>query len=203
MTELSPTPSAGSEPVPGAATVGEVASALENLSDPDLLRIKQIAKLRSASLTTYTGEDLLNEAIQRALDGSRVWPREVAFIAFLAQTMRSIASEERRGPYAGLIINESDMPVDRDGKATTLEDVAGHGMDPARVVQAQRALEDIEAMFSNDTEALHILHGLAIGSTPEEIQAASAMTPTKYASAQKRIRRELARRNPFRTADHE
>lgn len=177
------------------ATIDEVVEALESLSPEDLLRLKQLARLRSATLVVMDWEDLLNESIKRTLDGARLWPRTVPFVAFLAQTIRSVASEERRTIQVGATVTESDLSDPSTGQQRPIDDLAMNEIDPAREVQARQALAEIEAMFANEPAALGILRGLADGSSPEEIQQANGMTPTQYASTQRRIRRSLARRN--------
>lgn len=175
------------------ASVSEVALALANLSKADMTRIKQIAKLRSAGLDVMGWEDLLNESLQRMLEGVRRWPKSVPFIAFLAQTVRSVASDEWRRLRAENTGRESDLGLHADGSERSLADLAVNPIDPEREVVARRSLEEIEALFADDSEALGVIHGLAQGSTPQEVQHDGAMNSTQYASAQKRIRRRLSR----------
>src|SRR4051812_46898907 len=96
------------------ASPREVETALTRLSSADLVRIKQLAKLRAAGLTTVDWQDLLNGAISRMLAGTRRWPKSVPLVAFVAQTMRSVASEEWRRLDQDREILESDLtPTDQ------------------------------------------------------------------------------------------
>lgn len=174
------------------ATITEVEVALSALSDADLTRLKQIAQLRSAGLSTVTREDLINEAVVRSLLGKRHWPRSIPFIAFLAQTIRSIANEEWRRLDHEQTRVEADLGSNEDDDQP-IADLAVDHTTPEREVVARRTLHDIELLFQNDSEATTILRGLAEGSTPEQIQTSGSLTPTQYASAQRRIRRKLAR----------
>lgn len=174
------------------ATTAEVAAALVALSDADLVRLKQIAQLRSAGLSTVTWEDLVNEAAVRSLAGARRWPRSIPFIAFLAQTIRSIASEEWRRLEHEQTSVEADLGSGEDDDQPIANLAVDH-LTPEREVIARKTLNDIELLFHDDQEAKVILHGFAQGATPEQIQASASLTPTQYASAQRRIRRRLAR----------
>src|SRR5215469_3589980 len=76
-----------------------VARALAALTSSDLLRLKRVAQLRARLLPGLEWDELLNEAVLRALDGSRRWPEGVPLLVFLAGIMRSLVdsrAEERR-----------------------------------------------------------------------------------------------------------
>src|SRR5271163_4921104 len=63
------------QPASLARTTEQVAHALRRLTDADLLRLEALARLRARGLPGGVAwSDLLNEAIRRALDGSRPWP---------------------------------------------------------------------------------------------------------------------------------
>src|SRR2546421_510874 len=120
------------------ASVQEVALTLAHLSAADLLRVKQIAKMRSAGLTAVDWEDLVNEAVSRALAGTRRWPRTVPFIAFLAQTIRSVASEEWRRLDQEHVTLESEL-VSADGDPSiALADIVANPIHPERAVIARK-----------------------------------------------------------------
>ena len=69
------------------ATTEESVAALRQLSDDDLRRLEQLARLRVIGLHAVDWRDLLHEAIARLLDGSRRWPRDVSLVVFLRETM--------------------------------------------------------------------------------------------------------------------
>lgn len=176
------------------ATATDVAAALLSLTDADLVRLKRIAQLRSAGLVAIEWKDLINEAVSRALGETRRWPRSVPFVAFLAQTMRSIANEEWRRLHQEKVTLESDLgTANSEGELMILDELAENSVHPEREVLARKTLEEIEALFKDDLEALAILNGLAEGLTPDEIQIKGDMSRIQYASSQKRIRRKLSR----------
>ncbi len=169
----------------------EVVLALQSLSEADLLRLKQLAKLRCIGLHVMDWEDLLNEAVTRVLAGSRRWPRRVPFVAFMAQTFRSISSEEWHRLELANTSSESDLS-DSDGESV-LESAALDPIHPGREVFARKALEEIEALFSDDPSAMAVLQGFAQGYTPDEIMGQNGFTTTQYATLQRRIRRKLSK----------
>ena len=169
------------------ATRVELEAALAALTPQDLIKLKRLAQLRSAGLPQMAWGDLLQEAIVRALSGSRGWPRRVALLAFLAQTMRSIA-------------NEAWLGVQRtDAAMSQMAGLDEDDVDPAREAAVADTLNAVYALFKDDAEAIAVLRGMAQSATPAETQQAGGMTALQYAAAQKRIRRrlagELARRN--------
>lgn len=167
----------------------EVEKALLGLGDADLLRLRRFAQLRSRPIPSIEWQDLLQEATARALDGRRKWPLTVDFMAFMRQTIRSIANEyirrEDRKPAHAEFDDEQivDRSLNSEGE-------------PERRVLAENLLAEIHALFANDPQVLAIFSGLAADESPHEIQDRSGMSPTEYASAQKRIRRGLARNIP-------
>jgi RNA polymerase sigma-70 factor (ECF subfamily) len=175
------------------ASVDEVKAAFIGLSGEDMLKLKQIARLRSFGLPTSTWEDLLQEALFRAFTGARQWPVSVPFLAFLAQTMRSIAADERRRAQDVEVVSETDLGVDEDS-GKDIGNLAVTAITPESVSAARSSLREIEQLFAGDLEALQIIEALALGSTPAEVQSASGMTPVQYSTAQKRIQRALAKR---------
>jgi hypothetical protein len=175
-----------------------VAAALAGLSDADLLRLKRLAELRSLRLPLWNWSDLLNEVVARVLDGSRVWPPDVDFMVFMLQNIRSVASEQWRRIERTPVTREADLPSGASSTSdrASLDEVGRNELTPEREVLAERAVHDVITMFQADRQASAILEGLAQGDVPTEIQRRGGMTPIQYASAQRRIRRALARAFP-------
>jgi DNA-directed RNA polymerase specialized sigma24 family protein len=169
----------------------EVAPALRQLSDTDLLRLEALARLRARGLpASITWSDLLHEAIRRALDGSRPWPPNLPLLAFLAGIMRSVRSEWcRRNAQERLLVEREFQCVGGPGTDE---------MDPERVVAAARAVAAIYEVFSRDGPALKVIAGLADGLTAQEIRDRLGMSETEYDTTRKRMRRTLLRRGPMR-----
>ena len=168
------------------ATPEECIAALRRLTDGELRRLKQLARIRAIGLHTVDSEDLLHEAIGRMLDGRRRWPRHVPLVVFLLGTMRSISSDHWRRLKDSVVVADG-AAVDRGADPTG---------DPEHRVSAKQTLARVEALFGDDAEALAVIAGMASGQRPDEIQKETGMDGTRYATTQRRIRRRLAREFP-------
>ena len=91
----------------------DAASAIQALSETDLVRLKALAQLWSRGLPGGLGwADVLHEAIVRVLDGSRVWPPGVPILGFLSGVMRSICDDYwRRVRHEQRLLVSRDTPV--------------------------------------------------------------------------------------------
>ena len=178
------------------ATVEESVAALRRLSDGDLRRLEQLARLRVIGLHAMDWQDLLHEAIARLLDGSRRWPRDVSLVVFLRETMRSIASDHWCRLEKPLVVAESESGVDGQTGDGSIDNAVDPAASPERRVSAVETLARIEELFRDDDDALKVMAGMASGKSPQEIQEETGMNETRYASTQRRIRRKLAREFP-------
>ncbi len=180
------------------ATAEEIVTALRQLSDGDLRRLEQLARLRVVGLHAMDWRDLLQEAITRLLDGSRRWPRKVPLIVFLRETMRSIAGDHWRRLENPVIVAESELTVNGETGAGTLDAAVDPVASPERRISAAETLAHIEEAFRGDDDALRVMADMASGKSPKEIQTETGMNETQYASTQRRIRRGLTQKFPGR-----
>lgn len=160
----------------GIASPAEVARALGVLSVGELRRLELIARGRANGLVGADWSDLLQEAVARALEGSRRWPRAIPIMAFLAQTIRSIASELRSRAEAAT--------SDRDTDAQLSED-------PRAGIEAADLLRRIRERFQGDEKVAILMDGILAGETARETQIRSGMSSTEYDAARKRFWRGL------------
>ena len=166
--------------------VAGMARVVAGLSQTDMLRLKAIARLRARGLPSdVSWSDLLNEAIARALDGTRQCPEGIGVVAFLAGIMRSIASEHwrRLRREAGIFDLSGDDGADAADPAPDLE----------RNLATLQALAALDQLFVDDPAASQILAGLASGLSPKEIRETCGLSETDYDSTRKRMRRLLLR----------
>ncbi len=179
--------------VDAAGSAAEVSRALAALSEIDLLRLQALARLRARGLPHgIDWSDLLNEALARALDGSRQWPPGVPLLVFLAGVMRSVCADvwRRRRREAELIAFGSSAEAYG-------ADVACPAADQERVLAACEAVAAIYRLFAGDLMALRIISGLANGQSAEEIRVLHGLSPVEYGSARRRMRRALLRAEFF------
>ncbi|WP_211230259.1 RNA polymerase sigma factor [Inquilinus limosus] len=163
-------------------TEKDVRRALAALSEPDLLRLQAIARLRCRGLPGLDWQELLHEAVLRALDGSRPWPRDVPLIAFLAGIMRSLRSDHWRRQRGATMTLSAQAA-----------EVADQAPDPERIAAASQALAAIDRLFADDPAALAVILGLSQGLSAEEIRRRTGLSETEYESTRKRMRRALLR----------
>jgi len=166
----------------------DVAAALTALSNAELLQLNALARLWTRGMPeTLSWADVLQEAIARALDGSRKWPLGVPLLAFLSGVMRSICDDHWRhnAREARVIVRSNDN--------AGAEETSAGPPDPERVLAAAQALSDIYDLFAGDYLALKVITGLADGLTAAEICETYRMSEREYDTTRKRMRRALLR----------
>jgi hypothetical protein len=161
------------------ASPREAARSLASLSAADQRRLELIARARSDGLSALDWKDLLQESIVRMLDGSRRWPRRVPLVAFLAQTMRSIASDARSRP-AELELHDDNVGADE----SLLNDI-----------EAAEQLRRIRSHFEGDLAVLDLISGIQLGETAKETQLRAGLGSADYDAARKRFWRGIAALN--------
>jgi DNA-directed RNA polymerase specialized sigma24 family protein len=176
-------------------SVDEVREAIESLSDPDLARLQAVASRYSRGTGVSSADDLLQEAVLRALDARRLCPRGTSVVRFLAEAMRSIASSDRK--TAGrhpelLLVNASDdgesLPVPDAGKTAEVE--LGERQ------EAERILRSVLDLFADDEVATTIVEGDIDGVPPGEIRDLLDLDETSYNTKRRLIRRRIQKAFP-------
>ena len=168
------------------ASLEEVALAVAALTDADLVRLGLSARLRARGLVQVEWRDLLHDAIQRALDGTRRWPPSLPFAFFLREVIRSLASEAWR-------VQAAERSRHVEGSAELhLANLPNQGGNPEQAAVARDLASSLKRLFDGDRAALGILAGLTEGLSPAEIQARLEIGQTDYDSARRRIRRRIA-----------
>jgi len=109
-------------------------------------------------------------------------------VAFMAQSMRSIASETRQADLVEFGALGEHEPGDEQGIVNVL---AKTDITPEREMAGRQMLLEIEALFAGDAIGLAVLEGIARGDSAGEVQAQLGLDPTAYASTLRRIRRRL------------
>jgi RNA polymerase sigma-70 factor (ECF subfamily) len=137
-------------------------------------------------------DDLLQEAITRALTGVRRQPEGLTMVAFLAGVMRSLKSEHWRRVTAGSHEGRA-LRIDRPSDESQEVELRDPAPSAERWLIARQALTAIERLFADDEVALSIIAGLGEGLSAEQIRFAARISKTDYESARKRMRRTLLR----------
>jgi len=167
----------------------EIKRLLQGLSSSDILRLGQIAR-KYVFRCLMDADELLNESIVVTASGQRKVPRNVSLLAFLAETMRSIASNEVRK------IRKKITPIDDDPENDPILNIADKNIHIEYEVAANQEIEHIYELFKNDEDVTFLLMAKYDGLSPDEICEMENWDRTKYNSVQKRLRRGLNQRFP-------
>jgi DNA-directed RNA polymerase specialized sigma24 family protein len=171
------------------ASRAEAARAVAALTHGDLVRISNFARLRANGLSSIEWRDLLQEAFERIVSGSRRWRRDVGFVPFVCQTIRSLASEERRREAQQVTAGRGAR-----GDGDDINRVVDAAPDVERKAIADEELEKILSGFEKDGDVLALIDGLAAGETAKETQQRASISSQAYDAARKRLRRFVAQK---------
>ena len=157
-----------------------VARALATLTPSDLVRLKRLAQLRARLLPGAEWDELLNEALLRALDGSRRWPEGVPLLTFIAGIMRSLV----------------DGRVDQRRRLVE-HALAGRELPPAAPadmqLHARQCLAAIAQFFAADADVLALIAALARQYLGGANDAAPRLSRKRREAARKRLARAILR----------
>ena len=171
----------------------EVLEKLDSMSVDDKLRLRLIERRRLGGTDFQEGE-LYKEAVCQAIVGERLCPRDVAFIAFLAQSVGSIASH-RRVASARL-----DSMTDIDGAGNVVEiQVASAQLDPEASLIEQESTDTVTAIydcFDGDDEAQLVIMAIAGGKKGKELRDEIGVDQAAYDYIMKRIKRVMTKKYP-------
>jgi RNA polymerase sigma-70 factor (ECF subfamily) len=157
-----------------------VAQALAALTRADLVRLKRLAQLRARLLPGLEWDELLNEALLRALDGSRRWPEGVPLLAFIAGIMRSLVDgrvhERRRLAERTLAVSQTSVTAAPDAR-----------------LHARRCLAAIAKFFAGDPDVLALIGALARQHLGGAGDPAPQLSRKRREAARKRLARAILR----------
>lgn len=118
----------------------EVMEKLDSMSADDKRRLRLIERRRRGG-TDFGENELYSEAVCQAIVGERRCPRDESFIAFLAQSMRSIASHRREALARTESLTEDG---ERDGAE---RQIASEGLDPEALLIEKQSEDTIRAIY--------------------------------------------------------
>lgn len=157
-------------------TPAEVSLALRSLSTEHKTLLVKIARAY-AWKTSYSHEDLIQEALTRVLEGKRAWPRKLPIVVFLRGVMRSIASD--------WTVEDRDDAVDVDGVGYVNHAAAAR-------IDVQKML----ALFGDDPVAQKIFIAMLEGVKGEELRQLSGLALKDYETKRTKMRRRLEKWSP-------
>ena len=193
LAETEPEPELGQD----VLSADEISAALDNLPDGALARLERIARWLALN-RSISADDLLQEAVLRALEGVRKCPRTVSVMAFLVGVMRSIVSASTKAVRTDPLALQPDVPTDEE--YDLFAHVKAKGRDPLQQLIARedvdRMLAELVDLFHDDPPAELVLLGVCQEMGPEEICADLELDETGYATIRRRIRRRIDKRYP-------
>jgi DNA-directed RNA polymerase specialized sigma24 family protein len=171
----------------------EVLEKLDSLSGADKMRLRRIEQRRLGGTDFKEGE-LYKEAVCRAIVGQRKCPRGESLIAFLAQSMRGIASHRR----AALKNQVSLEKTDRSGKISELQ-IASDQLDPEATLIEQEAVGIVSHIYDcldGDEEAQLVILAISEGKKGKELRDAIGVDQATFDYIMKRIKKVMRKKYP-------
>jgi DNA-directed RNA polymerase specialized sigma24 family protein len=139
-------------------------------------------------------EDVMQDALERAVEGGRQCPRDISIFTFLAGAMRSISGDERkartRRAEIHLVAEDGSLVVD------PIDDQPN----AAEAAQSREAAEGIKQavldLFEDDLAAQAIVEGDMDGIEGEELRELTGLDAKAFASKRRLVRRRIDRAYP-------
>jgi len=182
-----------SEPESRHLAPEEVLERLDSLSAEEKRRLRLIER-RRLSGTDFREGLLYQEAICQALLGERRCPPKVSFVAFLAQSMRSISSHRREA----LARQVPTTKVDGSGNLVDLT-IATDQLDPEETLierEAADVVAEICKLLEGDDEAQLTIMAIADGKKGKELRDELGIDQSRFDYIMKRIRRAVSKKYP-------
>lgn len=178
----------------GYASQVEIEAAVEGLSAADSERLQRSADAQAAGLKGLglgvCGDDLLQRAMELAVEGSRRWPKGVRFVTYLLQLVRNVAGHLTRHAKSQLGIPvqaQAGVEVVMSGDPDDL--VPAAMPDPERLAAARETIGRIKGKFANDETVSLIIEGWETEMTGPDIKRELGLTQNEYETAVTRLRR--------------
>jgi DNA-directed RNA polymerase specialized sigma24 family protein len=174
----------------------EIEQAIRMLPDAGTVRLRRTAAACCLG-RPQDAKDLLQEALARALGGSRKCPRHVDVVRFLAEVMHSISSdaakERQRHPQqqaVSLFADDGALALDPlDCAANAEQQLASDG-------EVKRITQAIIGLFDDDPVAQVIVEGIMEDMEGEELRELAGLTKLAFASKRRLIRRRIEQAYP-------
>ncbi|HUZ34127.1 MAG TPA: hypothetical protein VMV19_18775 [Xanthobacteraceae bacterium] len=179
-------------PVTDVLSPAELRAAIEQLSPADLFRLEKVARGFGA-LAGKDPEDLLQEAIMRALADVRHCPRDVSVPSFLMGAMKSLVSADRKSAPANRVIAPVDDPAVEGEIAKTHATEATPEEAIVDRLSNEDVVESVFELFHGDDDATYWLMARMDTDTLAEAQAATGFDSKKMNTVGKRVRRKIER----------
>ncbi len=166
---------------------------LNSLTADELQRLWLIERRRIDG-TDFSPRMLFQEAVCQAILGERRCPRKVSFVAFLAQSMRSVASHRRERLSRQVAANDDAVP----GRQAVVS-LAADQVDPEQTLIETEADDIVKVMtdlLEGDDEAQLTIMAIADGKKGKELRDELGIDQARFDYIMKRIKRAAAKKYP-------
>ena len=166
---------------------GELRAAVDEFQGADWIRLRKIASIHAMKCKAEW-QEILDEAMCRALDGTRKCRKNLSIIVFFDGAMRSIVSSWNK--EAKTEPTEKAMPLlieTEEGRELTVD--PPDSSTPDLELEVQEKLTELEELFEDDDEATMVLMGQQDNLSPSEIQELTGLNQTQYATVLRQLRR--------------
>jgi DNA-directed RNA polymerase specialized sigma24 family protein len=171
----------------------EIRAQIEAFTDVDWFRVRKTAEYWARAYDA-NADDVMNDALERALDGSRQCPQDVTIFKFLAGAMRSISSGDRKARRCRaeihLVAEDGSLVVDPTDDRPNAAEAAQSREETARIRQA------VLGLFDDDLAAQTIVEGDMDGIEGEELRDLTGLDAKAFASKRRFVRRTIDRAYP-------
>lgn len=176
-------------------TKEEIEAAICGLASADYARLESAGRYfgRGAG---FEIEDLVQEALMRALDTRRDCPADVPIVVFLIGVIRSLASGEREKDA----LRHPRIPTETasaDGYTLEIQELYPDAeASLIRDEEDARIREAFFALFEDDPVAQDILVGIMEDLTAEELRDLTGLDVTAYNTKRRLMRRRINKKFP-------
>ena len=174
------------EKIRDVLSVDEFKGNLGSLTEVQWIKLGKTADYLCWGLAIQ-GQDILNLAFCKILEGKRKCPRDLPVVIFIRGVMASLVSaylKKRKHDPLQLTVNISEEDDSLD-----INDLQSTSETPEEILLAKQTIEEIDRAIEGN-EVMVIMAQLD-GYSSQQIQETVGLTPTQYASTLRAIRRKL------------
>lgn len=178
---------------------------LANLSDDDKKALRLSAHKLLSGTRYDSPDDLLHEAIYRASTNARRRPDHISAAVFIYQTMRSVASIDRRPAASLAAYGQRHTNFEDWSQEDQAASMGRDNLSPETILILREEIAELERIrmaarekLGSDKEALAILDGRFEELSPKELRARLGIDEKQFKAADERARDAIrkAKRRP-------
>jgi RNA polymerase sigma-70 factor (ECF subfamily) len=173
-----------------ALTRDELEEGIAAFTNADWLRLRSVAQLYA--IYPVEPEEMVQEALCRAIAGSRKCPRKVSVVRFVAEAIRSIAHDELQK-----VENQRDEVSVHDDTIENLDAITPMETGPTaeeRMISNEQSRDTenrLLELFDGDDEAQFIVLGMLSGTEGTELREITGLDQTGFNSKRRYVRRKI------------